>query len=177
MTAALISSGVQSGWVCATSALMPATCGDDMEVPEYVTVPVPLPAATDEMRVPGAATSGFMAPSEPCTPRDEPLLRLSPRAGSCTKAAFARDGPRCTTTPPAWMAGRSASVEPAVSCAPGMPALPAMPAGKTGSSVPIRTPTAPASCALFQRTALPQSRVASLSSHHSQTMVPSICAA
>src|SRR5450830_681536 len=34
ITAALICGGVQSGCSCATRAVMPATCGDDMDVPE-----------------------------------------------------------------------------------------------------------------------------------------------
>ena len=58
-----------------------------------------------------------------------------------------------------------------------MPELPAIPAGKTGSSVPMRTPTAPAASALFQRSALPHARVASSSSHQSQTIVPAIWSA
>src|SRR5450830_1312403 len=98
---------------------MPATCGEDIEVPEYVTRSVPVPEAAEEISVPGAATSGLTTPSEPCTPREEPLLSVSPRAGSVTKPALARDGPRCTTTgasgDAAWICGSRVSVDAAVS--------------------------------------------------------------
>src|SRR5690606_39224420 len=62
MTAALICCGVHVGCVCATSAAMPATCGEDIEVPEYVTRSSPVPEAAELMSVPGAATSGLTTP-------------------------------------------------------------------------------------------------------------------
>jgi hypothetical protein len=72
----------------------------------------------------------------------------------------------CTVRLLVRMAGRSAAVDTAVSCAPGMAALPAIPPGNTVLVVPRRTPTAPAAAALSNRVTLPHARVASSSSHH-----------
>ena len=82
-------------------------------------MPSPVPEAAELMSVPGAATSGFTTPREPCTPREDPLLSVSASAGSVTNAALASDGPRCTTTGAsaveASIAGSSVSVAAAVS--------------------------------------------------------------
>src|SRR5665648_140355 len=115
ITAALICSAVKSGCVWATRAAMPATCGEDIDVPERVDGAVPVPDAADEISVPGAATSGLTTPSEPCTPREDPVLSVSPSAGSTTNPALASDGPRCTTTDPFWICGSRVTVDVAVS--------------------------------------------------------------
>ena len=124
---------------------MPATCGEDIEVPEYVTLPLPVLDAADEISVPGAATSGLTVPSDPCTPRDDPLFSVSPSSGLVTNAALASDGPEVHDDA-ARLDGREQGVGGAAGQlrARGSPALPAMPALNTGSSEPIRTPTAPA---------------------------------
>src|SRR5665648_515863 len=88
ITAALICSAVKSGCVWATRAAMPATCGEDIDVPERVDGAVPVPDAADEISVPGAATSGLTTPSEPCTPREDPLLSRSPSAGFVVNPAL-----------------------------------------------------------------------------------------
>src|SRR5665648_1024465 len=123
ITAALICSAVKSGCVWATRAAMPATCGEDIDVPERVDGALPVPDAADEISVPGAATSGLTTPSEPCTPREDPLLSRSPSAGLTTNPALASDGPRCTTrgasADAASISGSRMSVDAAVSCAPG----------------------------------------------------------
>src|SRR5665648_309397 len=115
ITAALICCGVKSGCLWATRAAMTATCGEDIDVPERVDGSLPVPDAADEISVPGAATSGLTTPNEPCTPREDPLLSMSPSAGSVTIAALARDGPRCTTTDPFWICGSRVTVDVAVS--------------------------------------------------------------
>ncbi len=109
MTDALTSAGAQPGWACLTRAAMPATCGVAIEVPDLMLAPTRRPDATDAMPVPGAATSGLATPSEPCTPRDEPLLSVSPISGIETNDDSASDGPTVIVTSPASIAGRSAA--------------------------------------------------------------------
>src|SRR6478736_609791 len=116
-------------------------------------------------------------PSEPCTPRDDPLLSVSPISGMETNDDSANDGPTVIVTSPASIAGRSASWLGPVSWAPGMPALPAMPATNDESSEDSSTPTAPAACALLNRAALPHARVASLSSQYRNAILPATAAA
>ena len=72
--AALTSSVVQSGWAWRTSAAMPATCGDAIEVPESTYPRFPVPEAVDRMLTPGAAMSGLSALSPV---RGPPELKLA----------------------------------------------------------------------------------------------------
>ena len=63
-TASLACCAVQPGWAPRTRATMPAVCGDDIEVPEAVSEPNPVPLAADTSDTPGAITSG-LAPASP----------------------------------------------------------------------------------------------------------------
>ena len=59
MIAALTSPGVQVGWAWRTSAAMPVTCGDAMDVPLIENAPLPVPTSVETIVSPGAATSGL----------------------------------------------------------------------------------------------------------------------
>src|SRR5690606_7835927 len=76
MMTALTCCGVHVGCAARTSAAMPATCGEAIDVPVSVVGIDPVPEAAEEIRVPGAATSGLTTPSEPCAPREEPGLSV-----------------------------------------------------------------------------------------------------
>ena len=153
---------------------MPATCGVAIDVPESTCPAAPPPDAADRMPVPGAATSGFTMPSDPCTPRDEPELIRSP-APTCVPR-IARLGPICSRREPASISLMSASVEDFVSWMPGIAALPEMPAENTSTSVGSTTPAAPAFEAFVNRATEPHTR-AGVSSHHRYTIRPATAAA
>src|SRR6476620_8088200 len=57
--AALMSATLQSGFAWRTSAAAPALCGEDMDVPERISEPLPLPELVEMTDTPGAVTSGF----------------------------------------------------------------------------------------------------------------------
>ena len=44
---------------CATSAATPATCGDAIEVPEMIAMPLPVPLPVEMTLTPGAVMSGL----------------------------------------------------------------------------------------------------------------------
>src|SRR4051812_23044869 len=102
MIAALTSDGPQLGCAARTSAPMPATCGEAIDVPLRMFGLVPPLDAADEMFVPGAVTSGLIDPSEPCSPRDELGLSVSATVSSCRNVAPLSDGPIRTVSVPAW---------------------------------------------------------------------------
>src|SRR6476661_9331914 len=77
MTAALTWSGDQLGCLDFTSAETPATRGVAIDVPEITSTLLPVPMPAEAMVSPGAATSGFTTPIDPCVPREENDDRVS----------------------------------------------------------------------------------------------------
>ena len=69
--AALICSAFHFGCACRVSAATPATCGADIEVPDSVSGPLPVPTPADTVETPGAVISGFSALSPLRGPADE----------------------------------------------------------------------------------------------------------
>ena len=108
-TADLTCAASQPGWAARTRAAMPATCGRrHRRAGQGRAARCRCRTRRRGCRVPGAATSGLPWPSEPCTPRDEPELSMSPAMSSTTVPASA--GPMWTVSVPAWISGSSASV-------------------------------------------------------------------
>src|SRR5699024_10762439 len=101
MMPALIWCGVRSGLAACIRAAIPATCGADIEVPVREWAIGPALEAAEEMRVPGADTSGLTMPSDPCAAREERGMRVSATDSSWAKADPAYSGPSLTCSVPA----------------------------------------------------------------------------
>src|SRR3989449_1483634 len=69
-----MSSTFHVGWAWRVSAATPATCGDDIDVPESPAPALPVPMAVEMMLTPGAVTSGL----RPLSPgRGPPEVKLA----------------------------------------------------------------------------------------------------
>ena len=110
MTAALILFGGQLGCRDLTSAATPAVTGAAIDVPEMTSTLLPVPTPAEAIVSPGAVTSGFTTPIEPCVPREvnEEMVSVMPGFTSLTEAA--RLPSKVTFRVPASTAGRSLSV-------------------------------------------------------------------
>src|SRR5947209_1106966 len=165
MASALSSSTVQSGWSCRSRAMMPAMCGDAIEVPEMLRIWLPArkplaagvmhpwaaavqvtPVCEELMNRPGAAMSGLSRTCEGSSrgPRELKEARMSAEDQSVTlrPATFA-----LSVLPSAcWtLTGGMLTVSSNPAMLPKAEALLAM-----------ITPTAPAFWAFFALTAKPQ---------------------
>jgi hypothetical protein len=80
IASAFSSSTVHVGRVCFRSAIMPATCGEAMDVPLMLRPRFPVREATDQIVWPGAARSGFRPLLRVVGPRDEKPESASMRA-------------------------------------------------------------------------------------------------
>src|SRR5438874_1103375 len=69
-----MSSTFHAGWAWRVSAATPATCGEDIDVPESASPALPVPMAVEMMLTPGAVTSG-LRPLSP--PRGPPEVKLA----------------------------------------------------------------------------------------------------
>src|SRR2546426_538563 len=69
-----MSSTFHVGWAWRVSAATPATCGEDIDVPESAAPALPVPMAVEMMLTPGAVTSG-LRPLSP--PRGPPEVKLA----------------------------------------------------------------------------------------------------
>src|SRR5256886_17367623 len=69
-----MSSTFHAGWACRVSAATPATCGEDIDVPESAAPALPVPMPVETMLTPGAVTSGL----RPLSPvRGPPEVKLA----------------------------------------------------------------------------------------------------
>src|SRR2546422_4455834 len=69
-----MSSTFHVGWAWRVSAATPATCGEDIDVPESAAPALPVPMAVEMMLTPGAVTSGL----RPLSPvRGPPEVKLA----------------------------------------------------------------------------------------------------
>src|SRR5437773_200031 len=68
-----MSSTFHAGWACRVSAATPATCGEDIDVPESAAPALPVPMAVEMMLTPGAVTSGLRPLSPPRGPAEVKL--------------------------------------------------------------------------------------------------------
>ena len=110
MTAALTWSGVQPGCLDFTSAETPATSGVAIDVPEMTRTLLPVPMPAEAMVSPGAATSGFTTPIDPCGPREENDDSVSLIDGVMSLIEDCREPSNVTFSVPASTAGVSRSV-------------------------------------------------------------------
>ena len=109
MSAALTSGGLQVGWAWRTSAAIPATWGDAMDVPLFGTAPSPVPTPAEMMLSPGAEMSG-LTPGER-VPRDVKLDGRVLDVSGSVSSNWRRSSPAIRITRvPASMAGRSSVV-------------------------------------------------------------------
>src|SRR5438046_5011938 len=69
-----MSSTFHAGWAWRVSAATPATCGEDIDVPESAAPALPVPMAVEMILTPGAVTSG-LRPLSP--PRGPPEVKLA----------------------------------------------------------------------------------------------------
>ncbi len=118
----------------------------------------------EAMVSPGAVTSGFTTPIDPCGPREENDDRVSLIAGVMSLMVDWSEPSKVTFSVPASTAGVSRSVWAFGSWMTGIVSLPVMPAPNTSRSEVKIAPIAPAAATLPDRATEPHWRVASLSS-------------
>ena len=130
----------------------------------------------DAIVSPGAATSGFTTPIDPCVPREENDDSVSVMDGVMSLIEDFSEPSNVTFSVPASTAGVSRSVWALGSWMTGISALPVIPAPNTSRLEVKIAPIAPAAATLFDRVAEPHRRVASLSSQYSQATLPATAA-
>ena len=85
MIAALTSAGDQPGCSATSNAATPATCGEAIDVPSKLTLPVPVPASAESIPNPGAEMSGLSALLVRLGPSDVKSVIRSAKPGAASR--------------------------------------------------------------------------------------------